>query len=76
MFFDIEPSMSGLDVENPDCMQGISGSPIWKITKPDVGEFWHPSKTLKVVGVQTDYRKEDFLGGKKWDWVQGILNRI
>ncbi len=76
MFFDEKNSLSGFEKNRPKDLHGISGSAIWKMVELDSSELWAPRKALKIVGVQCECRNKDYIRGKQWQWIEGIINRL
>ncbi|MFN4183252.1 MAG: hypothetical protein ACK4M6_00575 [Hyphomonas sp.] len=75
IFLDEIESERGFEEFRPESLAGISGSGIWKIIEWPESTLWLPRKSLKLVGVQCSVKNGDFIRGKLWRWVQGILDR-
>jgi len=57
----------------PD-LAGISGSPIWAVS--EASGVWHPSKEIKLVGVQHSIRRSDWIRGTSWSVVNKLIDRV
>jgi hypothetical protein len=56
-------------------LQGISGAPIWNCT-PDCEGVIHPSKRLKLVGIQHSVLDGQYLRGTGWAVVNHLLETL
>lgn len=75
IFLDEVAPISGFEKFRPERLQGISGSAIWRVFEVPSGELWSPEKALRLVGIQCSVRNGDFVRGKQWRWVKGLLDR-
>lgn len=76
IFLEEQETINKYELSRPSSLKGISGSAIWQVSEPSTGAVWAPAKDLKIVGVQCEVRNGDYVRGKKWVWVDGILNRL
>lgn len=77
MFFHYDQDAEGLDgqpVSTPD-LPGVSGSSIWEYSEVAEG-LWTPERALKIVGVETSWRRGEYARGKAWRYVQHILDNL
>lgn len=76
IFFDMPASAGDLDPNAPGEFLGISGSAIWQIRELPKTEVWSASKCLKLVGIQSNTFPGDYIRGKQWKWVKGIIDQL
>lgn len=75
MFFHYDTEAEGLDggsVKTPD-LPGVSGSSIWEYNDVSNG-LWTPEKALKVVGIETSWKKGEYVRGKTWRYLEYIFD--
>lgn len=53
---------------------GISGASIWAI-QDHVEGVWAPEKQLKIVGVQSGFKHDEYIEAKSWELVEQVLAR-
>jgi hypothetical protein len=66
--------VDGKTIKTPD-LHGCSGASIFEYRESDVIQFWTPEQCLKIVGVQSSFRRGDYFRGKSWDAVLELLRR-
>lgn len=53
---------------------GISGSPIWGLSESS--GLWHPSKEIKLVGVQHSVKRGHWIKGTSWNVVAMLIDKL
>jgi hypothetical protein len=56
-------------------LEGCSGASIWQYEEPKANALWSPERCLKIVGVQSAYRKDQYFRAKSWAAVLEILRQ-
>ncbi len=56
-------------------LEGCSGASIWQYEEPKAGALWSPERCLKIVGVQSAYRKDQYFRAKSWAAVLEIMRQ-
>jgi hypothetical protein len=64
----------GRTVATPD-LGGCSGASVWEYREPPNMTFWTPEQCLKIVGVQSAFRKGDYFRAKSWAAVLEIMRQ-
>ena len=62
------------NVDDVPELGGISGSPIWSIS--EASGIWHPSKEIKLMGVQHTVKRDAWIKGTTWDVVDRLIDKI
>lgn len=79
LFFYLQAEVSNVDgtQRNVTTLRGLSGGPIWTLRDDAEGEFWHPSKTMKIIAIQSSelQSQEKWSRGFRWSAVQQILRQ-
>lgn len=57
-------------------LQGTSGSSIWEIREPSEGEAWAPERVLRVVGINSSYRKQEYFRAKRWRIAAAMFGKM
>jgi hypothetical protein len=80
LFFYLQAEMTNIDGTHREVttLRGLSGGPIWAMRDVTKGEFWCPSKAMKIVAVQSSefQGQEKWSRGFRWSAVQQILRQL
>jgi hypothetical protein len=78
MFFAYEAEakdINGNTLASPH-LRGVSGSSIWEYQHGQDQNFWTPESWLRVVGIQSSFRKGYYSRAKTWEYVMEMLRKI
>lgn len=68
--------LSWPDADDVPDLRGISGSPIWEVSESEPGGLWHPSKELKLVGIQHTVSPGRWIKGTRWSVVERCIDSL
>lgn len=72
---DSAENLFGAKAELPR-LQGTSGSSVWEIKEPAPGQPWLPESVLRVVGINSSYRKGRYFRSKNWWLSAEMLSKV
>ncbi len=79
LFFYLQSDMTNVDgtQRTVTTLRGLSGGPIWALRHIPEGQLWMPSKTMKIVAIQSSelQSREKWSRGFRWLAVQQILRQ-
>jgi len=79
LFFYLQAEVTNVDgtQRTVTTLRGLSGGPIWAVRDVPDGEFWAPSKAMKIVAIQSSelQGQEKWSRGFRWSAVLRILQQ-
>lgn len=79
LFFYLQSDITNVDgtQRTVTTLRGLSGGPIWAVRDIAKDEFWTPSKTMKIVAIQSSefQGQEKWSRGFRWSAVQQIMRQ-
>jgi hypothetical protein len=78
MFFHYDAeatSIEGKQIQAPP-LDGMSGASVWHISTSENSRLWTPESRLRIVGVQSAYRQQEYFRAINWLGVIEIFRKI
>jgi hypothetical protein len=78
LFFHHSTNATGIDGKpslTPH-LGGTSGASIWQYYERPDRPVWMPETSLRIIGIQSSFRKDRFMRAKSWEFVVAMLRKI
>lgn len=56
-------------------LQGTSGAGVWEVVEAFDGGIWTTERALRLIGIQSTYRPEQYFRAKSWSLVAQVLQK-